>query len=93
VAYVTGWQTPPGIPAKLTHINYAFARIDTEGKAVLPHPGVPDHLQSLRSLKAGNPQRAQARARRSDVLGAEPGLGRSAPRCDREGIQERASYH
>jgi chitinase len=57
VAYVTGWQTPPDIPAaKLTHINFAFARIDTQGKAVLPHPGVPDNLQYLRSLKAKNPQ-------------------------------------
>jgi chitinase len=57
VAYVTGWQTPPDIPAKkLTHINYAFARIDAEGKAVLPHPGVPEHLQYLRSLKTKNPQ-------------------------------------
>ena len=57
VAYVTGWQTRPDIPAtKLTHINYAFARIDAEGKAVLAHPGVPDHLAYLRSLKAKNPQ-------------------------------------
>jgi chitinase len=57
VAYVTGWQTPPDIPAtKLTHINFAFARIDAEGKAVLPHPGVPDNLAYLRSLKAKNPQ-------------------------------------
>jgi chitinase len=57
VAYVTGWQTPPDIPAtKLTHINFAFARIDAEGKAVLPHPGVPDNLEYLRSLKAKNPQ-------------------------------------
>jgi chitinase len=57
VAYVIGWQTPPDIPAtKLTHINFAFARIDAEGKAVLPHPGVPDNLKYLRSLKAKNPQ-------------------------------------
>ena len=57
VAYVIGWQTPPDIPAtQLTHINFAFARIDAEGKAVLPHPGVPDNLQYLRSLQAKNPQ-------------------------------------
>jgi chitinase len=57
VAYVTGWETPPDIPAtKLTHINYAFARIDAAGNAVLPHPGVPYHLAHLRSLKAKNPQ-------------------------------------
>jgi chitinase len=57
VAYVIGWETAPDIPAtKLTHINYAFARIDAAGKAVLPHPGVPYHLAHLRSLKAQNPQ-------------------------------------
>jgi Chitinase len=57
VAYVTGWEKPPDIPAmKLTHINYAFARIDADGKAVLPHPGVPYHLEYLRALKAKNPQ-------------------------------------
>src|ERR1700752_3050046 len=57
VAYVTGWEKPPDIAArKLTHINYAFARIDAEGKAVLPHPGAPGHLEYLRSLKAQNPQ-------------------------------------
>lgn len=57
VAYVTGWERPPEIPAtKLTHINFAFARIDAEGKAVLPHPGVPDNLAYLRSLKTKNPQ-------------------------------------
>jgi chitinase len=57
VAYVTGWEKPPDIAAtKLTHINYAFARIDAEGKAVLPHPGVPANLEYLRSLKTKNPQ-------------------------------------
>jgi chitinase len=57
VAYVTGWEKPPDIPAtKLTHINYAFARIDTDGQAVFPHAGVPYQLEYLRSLKARNPQ-------------------------------------
>ena len=56
VAYVTGWETPPAIdPAKLTHINYAFGKIDG-GKVVLPHPGAAYQLAHLRSLKAGNPQ-------------------------------------
>src|ERR1044072_4367395 len=56
VAYVIGWQTPPGIdPTKLTHINFAFARIE-DGKAVLPHPGVAANLAHLRSLKAKNPR-------------------------------------
>ena len=57
VAYVTGWEKPPDIPAtKLTHINYAFGKIDAAGKVVLPHPGVPLQLAHLRSLKAKNPQ-------------------------------------
>ena len=56
VAYVIGWETPPAIdPSKLTHVNYAFAKIDG-GKAVLPHPGAAYQLAHLRSLKAGNPQ-------------------------------------
>jgi chitinase len=56
VAYVVGWQTPPRIePAKLTHINFAFGRIEG-GKVVLPHPGVAANLGYLRSLKAKNPR-------------------------------------
>jgi chitinase len=56
VAYVTGWESPPDIdPGKLTHINYAFGKIEG-GKVVLPHPGVPFHLAHLRALKAKNPQ-------------------------------------
>ncbi len=56
VAYVTGWENPPAIdPARLTHINYAFGKIDS-GKVVFPHAGVPRHLAHLRSLKARNPQ-------------------------------------
>ncbi len=57
VAYVTGWESPPPIdPAKLTHINFAFAKIDAAGKVVLPHPGVAAQLAHLRALKAKNPQ-------------------------------------
>lgn len=57
VAYVTGWQTPPDIPAtKLTHINFAFGKIDAAGQVVLPNPGVSSQLAHLRSLKAKNPQ-------------------------------------
>ena len=57
VAYVTGWEKPPDIPAaKLTHINYAFARIDAEGQAILPHPGAAGNLALLRSLKVKNPE-------------------------------------
>jgi chitinase len=57
VAYVTSWTTPPDFHAeKLTHINFAFARIDGAGKAVLPHPGVPAQLAYLRTLQAKNPR-------------------------------------
>jgi chitinase len=56
VAYVTGWETPPAIDAaKLTHINYAFGKIDG-GKVVFPHAGVAHNLAHLRSLKAKNPR-------------------------------------
>jgi chitinase len=56
VAYVIGWETPPAIdPTKLTHVNFAFARIE-DGRAVLPHPGVAANLAHLRSLKSKNPQ-------------------------------------
>lgn len=56
VAYVTGWETPPAIdPAKLTHINFAFGKIEG-GKVVLPHAGVAAQLAHLRSLKAKNPR-------------------------------------
>jgi len=57
VAYVTGWQTPPDIPAQnLTHINYAFGKIDATGRVVLPHPGVAEQLSYLRGLKSQNPR-------------------------------------
>jgi chitinase len=57
VAYVTGWTTSPEIdPQKLTHINFAFARIDGEGKVVLPHAGLAVQLAQLRALKARNPR-------------------------------------
>jgi chitinase len=56
VAYVIGWENPPAIdPDKLTHINYAFGKIEG-GKVVFPHAGVPHHLAHLRSLKAKNPR-------------------------------------
>ena len=56
VAYVVGWEAPPAIdPTQLTHINFAFGKIEG-GKAVLPHPGVAANLTHLRSLKAKNPR-------------------------------------
>jgi chitinase len=52
-----GWTTPPDFhPQQLTHINFAFARIDANGKVTLPHPGVGPQLAQLGALKAKNPQ-------------------------------------
>lgn len=57
VAYVVGWdQSPPAIdPTRLTHINFAFGRIEG-GKVVLPQPRVGANLAYLRSLKESNPR-------------------------------------
>ena len=58
VAYVQGGSIPVVIhPEKLTHINYAFGRIDGN-RALLDRPGVADDLARLRALKKQNPQLA-----------------------------------
>jgi chitinase len=57
IAYVAGWKMPANINAhKLTHINFAFARIDGNGKAFLPQPDMGAKLARLRALKAKNPR-------------------------------------
>jgi chitinase len=57
VAYVRDGAPVTAIhPEKLTHINFAFARIDAQGAVVLPHPGVAPQLAQLRGLKARNPR-------------------------------------
>jgi chitinase len=40
---------------KLTHINYAFALVSTDGEVVLNSPDAPAHLSQLQALKAKNP--------------------------------------
>src|SRR4029453_8017929 len=56
VAYAIGWEKPPEIdPAQLTHINFAFGKIEG-GKAVLPNAGVAGNLAYLRSLQGKNPR-------------------------------------
>jgi chitinase len=58
VAYVQGGSIPAVIhPEKLTHIDYAFARIDA-GRALLDRPGVAEDLARLRALKQQNPRLA-----------------------------------
>jgi len=41
---------------KLTHINYAFARVSAEGEVVLNNPEAPEYLAQLQALKARNPR-------------------------------------
>ena len=56
VAYVAGWSMPAAIhPEKLTHINFAFAKIDGEGKVAFENPAIATTLQSLLALKQQNP--------------------------------------
>jgi len=43
-------------PEKLTHINFAFAKIDAHGAVVLPHAGVAPQLAQLVALKSRNPR-------------------------------------
>lgn len=57
VAYVAGWSPPPVIhPEKLTHINFAFAKIDGDGKVGFEDPNFAPTLKSLLALKMLNPQ-------------------------------------
>jgi chitinase len=56
IAYVAGWSMPAVIdPTPLTHINFAFAHIDPQGRAVLDQPGSAAQLQRLVALKAEKP--------------------------------------
>ena len=57
VAYVAGWSMPAVIhPEKLTHINFAFARIDSSGHVVFDNPDLAPALKSLLALKKQNPK-------------------------------------
>ena len=56
VAYVQGGSLPAAIhAAKLTHIDYAFARIEAN-RVLLDRPGAAADLARLRALKQQNPQ-------------------------------------
>ena len=56
IAYVAGWSMPADIPAeKLTHVNFAFARIDDGGRVVFQDPLYGPALESLVALKQRNP--------------------------------------
>ena len=57
IAYVAGWSLPRVIhPEKLTHINFAFARIDGNGRVAFENPDSASALKSLLALKKQNPQ-------------------------------------
>jgi chitinase len=57
IAYVYGNADMDRIGAdKLTHINYAFGSVNTNGEVVLDNPDTPAHLARLQALKAKNPR-------------------------------------
>ncbi|MGH8242136.1 MAG: glycoside hydrolase family 18 protein [Steroidobacteraceae bacterium] len=57
VAYVAGWSMPESIPAaKLTHINFAFARIDGEGRVVFEDPRYAAAIASIVELRLRQPR-------------------------------------
>jgi chitinase len=57
VAYVAGWSMPEAVPAeKLTHVNFAFARIDADGRVAFENPRYAEAIASLVALKARNPR-------------------------------------
>ena len=56
IAYVAGWSMPPSIPAKkLTHVNFAFARIDAEGRVGFEDPRYEAAIASLVELRQRHP--------------------------------------
>jgi chitinase len=56
VAYVAGWSVPPVIHAeKLTHINFAFARITPDGRVALASPELEAALKRVVALRKDKP--------------------------------------
>lgn len=57
IAYVSTWTKVETIdPKKLTHINYAFAKVRGDDTVVLEEPEAPAALARLRALKQINPE-------------------------------------
>jgi len=57
VGYVAGWATPPVIhPGKLTHINFAFARITPDGLVALANAGLETSLLRVLALRKKSPR-------------------------------------
>jgi chitinase len=56
IAYVTGWSPPVSIDtSRITHVNFAFARIDAEGRVVLPDDASATRLGGIVALKRTAP--------------------------------------
>jgi chitinase len=56
IAYVTGWSPPVTIDtSRITHVNFAFARIDGEGRVVLPDAASAARLGEIVALKRSSP--------------------------------------
>jgi chitinase len=55
VGYVAGWVPSEIHPGKLTHINFAFARIDANGRVTLPD-SESESLKRVVGLKKVNPR-------------------------------------
>jgi len=56
VAYVAGWSVPPVIHVeKLTHINFAFARITPDGRLALASPQLEAALEHVVALRKSKP--------------------------------------
>ncbi|MBV8975375.1 MAG: glycoside hydrolase family 18 protein [Sinobacteraceae bacterium] len=56
VAYVAGWSVPAVIhPQKLTHINFAFARITPDGRVGLADPQLEPALERVVALRRSKP--------------------------------------
>jgi len=52
IAYVTGWSPPVAIDtSRITHVNFAFARIDAEGRVLLAEDAFAKRLEAIVALK------------------------------------------
>jgi chitinase len=57
VGYVAGWATPAVMhPGKLTHINFAFARITPDGTVALANAGLETSLLRVLALRKKSPR-------------------------------------